>query len=361
MLIKEGSAIIDIPEVFLSKKSAVFYNPLMKINRDFTIILLKSFYQIRKKRLDILDAMAASGIRSIRILKEIPDVVNNIKVVDIKKEAVENIKKNFLLNNLKDNYEILKEDCRIIMYKEKFDYIDIDPFGSPIGFIQPAVNSLKNFGLLGVTATDISALSASKPIAGLRKYGIIGYKTDFYLEFGIRVLAKYVIEEGIKFESALIPIFAYYYKHHYRIFFIKSKKSKDIKNLLENIKKIFYCNKCGYKSDTENICINCNKKMDELGPIYVGSLYEKRILDIFYNNCSILELDKSEKKILERIVNCDSKLNLWYYYDIRYLSKFLKIKQIPKISELIQINSGCRTHFSDYGIKCLNYPKIYID
>ncbi|MEM4460849.1 MAG: hypothetical protein QW038_00885 [Nanopusillaceae archaeon] len=360
MLIKEKEATIDIPRIFLSKKSEVFYNPLMKINRDFTIIILKSFYYVRNKKLDILDSMAASGIRSIRILKEIPEVVNHIKIVDIKEEAIKNIKRNLLINNIKkENYEILKEDCRVVMYKEKFDYIDIDPFGSPIGFIQPAVLSLKNLGLLGVTATDIAALSASKPTASLKKYGTRGYKTDFYLEFGIRVLAKYVIEEGIKFDVALIPVFAYYYKHHYRIFFIKSKKAADIKYLLENIKYIYYCKSCGYKSDSFDICINCNRKMDILGPIYVGSLYmNKEILNMFYTISLNFDLEKEEKKILERIFNCDSKINLWYYYDIRNLGKFLKLKQMPGINEILQMNHGCRTHFSDYGIKCINYPKI---
>jgi N2,N2-dimethylguanosine tRNA methyltransferase len=91
--------------------------------------------------------------------------------------------------------------------KYKFDYIDIDPFGSPIGFVELLPKALKNNGIAGITATDISSLSGSKPKSCFRKYNTIGIKTDFYLEFGLRNLAKYIIIEGLKYDIALIPIF----------------------------------------------------------------------------------------------------------------------------------------------------------
>jgi len=360
MIIYEGKAKIDIPDIFLSKKSDVFYNPLMKINRDFTILVLKSVYDIYGKKLEILDSMAASGIRSIRIIKEIPEVVKKILAVDIKESSVKNIIKNIELNEIRESIEVIKEDCRRIMYEKKFDYIDVDPFGSPVGFIQPAVVSLRRGGILGVTATDISALSGSKQKAGFRKYGIRGFKTDFYLEFGIRVLAKYVIEEGLRFDIAMVPIFAYYYGHHYRIFFRKSVKSKDIEYLSSNIDFIYYCKNCGYKSENEEVCKICGSKMERIGPIYKGSLYDPRLLEKIEENSKYVELDKDEKKVIDRIINCDSKIDVWYYYDIKKVAKYLKIKEIPKMEKILEINKACRTHFSDTGIKCYDYPNLKI-
>lgn len=358
MIINEGKAIIDYPEDFLKKLSSklpVFYNPLMKINRDFTILILKVFYEIRGKKLDILDCMAGTGIRSIRILLEIPEVVNKIVLTEISEESIKSIYKNFKLNNLSlDNVEIKKKDCRIEMIENKYDYIDIDPFGSPIGFIEISVDSLRKNGLLGVTATDVSALSGSKKSC-LRKYFTKGIKTDFYLEFGIRNLIKYVILEGLKKDFAMIPVFGYYYKHHYRVFFLKSTKAKDRNYLLENIKTFYYCKNCHNKSLSEDICNICGNKMIELGPIYSGKIYD----DFFLNK--IMQyyeyLDKEEKKIMERIYNCDSKMNVFYYFDLRSLSKFYK-KNLPKIEDILKMNNACRTHFTDYGIKCYTYPKI---
>ncbi|BFI73589.1 tRNA (guanine(26)-N(2)/guanine(27)-N(2))-dimethyltransferase [Nanoarchaeota archaeon] len=358
----EGKAIINYNPDFLNKLSSklpVFYNPLMKINRDTTILILKSYYDLFRKKLKILDCMSATGIRSIRIIKEIPEVIDKIYINDIKKEAYENILENIKLNNieLNENIKILNKDCRELLIKEKFDYIDIDPFGTPIGFIELLPLSLKNYGIAGITATDVSSLSGSKSKSCLRKYNTIGIKTDFYLEFGIRNLAKYIIIEGLKYDIAFIPIFAYYYKHHYRIYIIKSRKSKDIKYLLENIKEIYYCNNCGYKSLEDKKCKICNSDMKKLGPIYIGNLYDNRFLEKIKENLNLIDINKEEEKIFNRIFECDSKMNIWYYYDIRKISSYYK-KNLPKIDEIIKNNNGCRTHFSDYGIKTYEYPKI---
>ena len=65
--IKEGSAEIFIPkEGKISKKLPVFYNPIMQLNRDITILLLEQF-----PPMNLCDPLAASGIRAIRFAKEL--------------------------------------------------------------------------------------------------------------------------------------------------------------------------------------------------------------------------------------------------------------------------------------------------
>ena len=357
-IISEGAAKIFYSEEWLKKLSRrveVFYNPKMRINRDFTIASLKVYSRIYKKKLDILDAMAGSGIRSIRILLEVPEVVERLVINDINTNAVNLIKKNLELNGIQsENVVISNEDCRILMLKNKYDYIDIDPFGSPVGFVQLAVLSLRNKGMLGVTATDISALSGSRPKACYRKYSCIGVKTDFYLEFGLRVLAKYVIEEALKFDTAMIPIFGYYYMHHYRIFFIKSKKGKDVNFVIENIKHIYYCSSCHYKSVDEKICPLCKKQMKMLGPIYIGPLYD----DLFMKELMQYKLPHKESfDVLIKISNGDFKYkDLWYYYDISQLAKSQRISNIPKIKKILEQFNAVRTHFSPLTIKSREYP-----
>ncbi|MGC9133039.1 MAG: hypothetical protein ACP5GJ_01370 [Nanopusillaceae archaeon] len=358
----EGKAIINYNKDFLknlSSKLPVFYNPLMKINRDSTILVLKSYYDITGKKLKIFDCMAATGIRSIRIIKEIPEVIREIYINDIKKEAYENILENLKLNNIEINekIKILNKDCREILLKEKFDYIDIDPFGTPVGFVELLSKSLNKYGIGGITATDISSLSGSRPKSCFKKYNTIGIKTDFYLEFGLRNLAKYIIVEGLKYDTALIPIFGYYYKHHYRIYVKKSLKSKDINYLIDNIREIYYCEKCGYKNLEGGKCKICENEMKKLGPIYIGKLYDEKILEKIKENIKILEMDKEENKVFDNIFNCDSKIDVWYYYDIRKISSYYK-KNLPKIEKIILENNGCRTHFTPYGIKLYDYPKI---
>ena len=78
-IVKEGLAKIEVPEArVISKDMGVFYNTVMSVNRDISILLLNS---IKEKNLQIADVLAASGVRSIRFLKELnKDKIKNIYI-----------------------------------------------------------------------------------------------------------------------------------------------------------------------------------------------------------------------------------------------------------------------------------------
>ena len=47
-----------------------------------------------------------------------------------------------------------KMDAKLAMADASYQWIDIDPFGSPVAFIDSAIQSLARTGMLEVTATD---------------------------------------------------------------------------------------------------------------------------------------------------------------------------------------------------------------
>ena len=105
--IKESSAEIFIPtEEKISKKLPVFYNPIMKLNRDITVLLLKQFPPMR-----LCDPLAGTGIRSIRFAKELK--YKSITANDINKRAVDLIKKNMKQNKIK--FEVHNKDANILL------------------------------------------------------------------------------------------------------------------------------------------------------------------------------------------------------------------------------------------------------
>ncbi len=108
-----------------TKKMEVFYNADMVFDRDISEAICSIF-----KPKKICDCMAASGARGLRYASELKEseVVLNDKNIN----SVNIIKKNAELNKLKVRIE--NEDANTILRKEKFDFIDIDPFGSPIYF-----------------------------------------------------------------------------------------------------------------------------------------------------------------------------------------------------------------------------------
>ena len=82
----------------------VFYNPVQEFNRDISILSLNAYAKLRKaggetEGLKVLEALAATGLRSIRFLKEVPDI-SKIIINDLDPKAIETAKKNLKYNNI---------------------------------------------------------------------------------------------------------------------------------------------------------------------------------------------------------------------------------------------------------------------
>src|SRR3989338_7938256 len=158
----EGKAILKIPEIKkVSKKMPVFYNPDMSLNRDISILLLKS---IKQKKLQIADLMAGTGIRTARFLLELS--ASKIKLLatnDANPKFKKSISKLLKQNKISTKKVVItSEDAnKFLLNSAGFDYIEIDPFGSPNPYLDCAIKRLSRKGILAVTATDTSALAGS--------------------------------------------------------------------------------------------------------------------------------------------------------------------------------------------------------
>jgi tRNA (guanine26-N2/guanine27-N2)-dimethyltransferase len=183
-VIKEGLA-----EVLCD--SSVFYNPVQEFNRDMSIAAINTWIAGQAKPLEkvnILEGLAATGLRSMRYAKEVvvPEGTG-LKIIanDFDPNAVETIKQNITYNNVADKVESSVGDARLellflipsyIMYKSahdkaRFQVIDLDPYGSASQFIDSAVSSVENGGLLCITCTDMRVLAGGETEACFAKYG----------------------------------------------------------------------------------------------------------------------------------------------------------------------------------------------
>ncbi|PIN80699.1 hypothetical protein COV16_00415 [Candidatus Woesearchaeota archaeon CG10_big_fil_rev_8_21_14_0_10_34_8] len=326
-LVKESKAEIYIPkEDKISKSLPVFYNKDMKIGRDVVIHLINNL-----KPQHICDTMAGTGIRSIRIAKETSST--NILANDINPEAVKLIKKNAKHNNVE--LEIHNKDLRILLQEQEgFDYIDIDPFGSPTYFLDSA-SSLKEKGVLALTATDLGCLYGKYINTCKRKYSSTPLYCPFKNEIGLRILAQKVITTASKYDKALTPIFSHVTQHYARMYFQSSKSKTKTNELLKQIKYIEY--------DPKNLELNITDypTHNVAGPIFTGNLWEKSL---------------TEKFTLIPYLKEESEVNTIGYYNIPRICKKLKINCSKKINTILEeIKSqgyqASRTHLSLQGIK----------
>lgn len=77
----------------------------------------------------------------------------------------------------------------MVMYRNmanRFDAIDLDPYGCPSAFLDAAVQSVSEGGLLLITATDMAILAGNTPETCYLKYGAVSLKSKSCHEMASR-------------------------------------------------------------------------------------------------------------------------------------------------------------------------------
>ena len=191
------------------KAKGVFYNPAMKMSRDLHV----AFSNKIGLKGTMLDGLAASGIRGIRLALE--SNINS-EFCDISALATETIEKNLKLNKIKANiYNMPVED---LLQEKKYDCIDIDPFGTPAPFLEAALSGLNYGGILGISATDTAVLCGAKPSVCLKRYGANSMKWVSAKEVGIRILLGKIHTLANVIGKGIEPLLCYSEGHHLRVF-----------------------------------------------------------------------------------------------------------------------------------------------
>lgn len=335
-IINEGNAEIKVPEAKkISKEMGVFYNPIMSLNRDISVLVLNS---LGKSSMQIADPLAATGIRSIRFLKEIaPGKIRKIYINDHDTKSIKLIRQNIVLNKIKKSkIKITNEDANLFLLNSRgFDYIDIDPFGTPNPFLDAACKRIAREGILAVTATDTSALCGTYIDACRRKYWALPNKDSMMHETGLRILIRKIQLAGAQYDKALIPIFSYSKEHYMRVF-LRNEKGKNKADELLKLHGIF----------------------NNAGPMWTGNLWDKELASRIYNNAMKTRNFRNNKELMKFLetIKEESKTNSLGFYDLHDICEKNKIKNVPK-KEAVKIKirkSGhyaSDTHFKGEGIR----------
>ena len=164
-----------MPSDYAPSKAPVFYNPVMEFNRDLTVLAFKAYQHMVNHEISICEPFTSQGIRGIRFAAEI-EGVTRVLLSDINTSAYELAKHNIELNKLEDKITLKHKDANCVLScnaspKKRFDIVDIDPFGTPVPYLDSAFRALKNKGLLAATATDLAPLCGVHAKACVRKYG----------------------------------------------------------------------------------------------------------------------------------------------------------------------------------------------
>jgi tRNA (guanine26-N2/guanine27-N2)-dimethyltransferase len=364
-MVKEGLLDLEVDsQEVVSKDLEVFYNPKMSINRTFSVALFKAW-----GRSDLLVGLplAGTGVRGLRLLKEVEsNCIEKIFLNDYNPLAKDVFEKNVKLNSME---ELVKEKIvfyemdanRFLQESKGFDYIDIDPYGSPNFLLDSAISRLRANSILAVTATDTAPLSGTYPSTCKRKYWSNPLLCPQKHELGLRILARKVMLIGLHCERALKPILAYHDEHYYRIFFVAQKSKQKSSALYEELEGMFsMCKKCGFQEsvyqakDVKSVC-ECKEKLFYAGPMYSGQLQNNKWLEKISDVLG--EEDKQVKNIISWLIK-DGEIpanECMISYDTHYLCKLnkLSVQKIEKYIEYLASKGfrAQRTCFPITGIK----------
>jgi len=405
-VVKEGSA-----EILFPSAKDVFYNPVQEFNRDLTVAVIKKFTgeklaepPIKHKRdakrskhkeenngcdsgeekgVTVLEALAASGLRSVRFAKEIPGL-KKVVANDFSQQAVESIKRNAAHNKVEDILQPNFGDASLLMYQHKslqtrFDVIDLDPYGSPTPFLDAAVQSVADGGLLCITATDMAVLCGNTPETCYTKYGAISLKTKACHEFALRILLQSIESAANRYGRYIEPLLTLSVDFYARVFLKVHTSQAKCKLTTSKLGYVYQCTGCealsyhrlGKATPHENgknmklslvtgppvgkTCEECNSPFHIGGPIWLNPIHNKQFIEEL-----LLSIQENEYATEERIIGmlsvaCEELEDVPLYYELPRLTCIVKQSQhkLTRYTSAI-LNAGYKfsiSHANRHGLK----------
>lgn len=312
------------------EKDDLFYNPEMEINRD----IISSTIGVLKAKI-ICDGHSASGVKGIRSAME--NNVEKVYLVDYSEKCCNVIKKNIELNKIEEKCEVVQEDINTFLMDKKFDFIEIDPFGSPVPHLYYVLESVsrgkeKHFS---VTATDVQVLCGPETESCERIYGVKRLRQECVHEWGLRTLITKVQNTFAEKNVCAYPLLSLSHKHYLKVIFRTEKNAEKMSELIKTHSHLMYCEKC---KNRKYIRVGESKKCDFCsnentlvrGPFYTGKLHDSEFVKKLISEIEKRNYKNKEEeiKLLNRILEENFE---GMCYDIH---KIFKGQEIPK-TELI--------------------------
>ncbi len=291
IIVREGLARLKVPnpELYRDKRgrfdpawAPVFYNPRMRLSRDIGSALIRAYSMYTGRReLKILDALAATGARGIRYALENRDIVAGLILNDVNPLAVALAEENVKANGLSDVASLRREDAAVLMTRERgFDVVEVDPFGTPAPFTEPALRAVNHGGMLCITATDMPPLLGRYPYTSIRKYFSRSIDAEFARETGSRILLYFIAREAAKLDKRVEPLYVHSTDHYIRVCVQVFRSASKAGGLKGNIGYVSYCPVRLHRRFHEGVvprlpenCWACGARLLQGGPLWVSNLW----------------------------------------------------------------------------------------
>jgi tRNA (guanine26-N2/guanine27-N2)-dimethyltransferase len=373
--ISEGKVKVLVPKLeaykkqpcdYAPSKAPVFYNPVMELNRDISVLAFQAYQRLFGREISICDALTGSGIRGIRFASEIRGV-KKVVISDINERSFKLACYNVHLNDLQDLVEVNHKDANCLLSCHgaphlRFDIIDIDPFGTPVPYLDSVVRALRNKGLLAATATDLAPLCGVHAKACIRKYGGKPLRTEYCQELAVRLLAGYIATVAAKQEIGVHILFSHSSDHYIRVYAQIGYGAKKADASIKKLGYVLHCFNCFHRETAETFssrffekCPECGSKMSWAGPLWLGKIFDSQFCDAMAQENKRTAFRNSRRITnLIALAKDEAEAPTTYYVLDQISDKLSSV--VPSVFTMLQSlrNKGFKavqTHFDTRGIR----------
>ena len=226
-----------------------------------------------------LRAYAASGTA-------LRELAGKVVFLEMNRKAFSSLKKNVASNKVKGIAlnESIQEFANTT--KDKFDFVDLDPFGGVTPYIYDLMKVSKGGTYLMITATDTAVLCGADHKACVRLYDARPMHNELCQEVAIRLLIGYIARTAAQFNFGIEVMLSFSYLHYMRVFLRLRHGPQAALDSVRELGYAYYCNRCLYRSVHKSTlpevgkCKLCGSDLDTAGKIWLGSLYQRETTEL---------------------------------------------------------------------------------
>ena len=365
--VREGLADVLVPaeEVRAPRKAPVFYNPRMALARDVAVLVLRAYSRRLGREARACEPLCGCGVRGIRFALEVPSVAEVI-MGDLNPKAVELSELNIERNGLEGKISVSLSDANVLLTSysapgARFDYVDIDPFGSPMPFVDSAVRAIRGGGLLALTATDMAPLCGVHVKACMRKYGAFPIGVRYAKEVAVRIMIGALARVASAHEVGIRPLFSHATDHYARAYCLLLKGQGKANASISMLGYIAHCPSCrerevikGLAVSIDEECPSCGSRRLISGPLWVGELFDEAFCsEVLKEAQGAPWIGRRARKLVELAL--EEARSPPTYYSLPALCKVLKVS-IPPVRDVVEALRergwiASRTHFDTQAVK----------
>nr|WP_284707173.1 tRNA (guanine-N1)-methyltransferase [Lyngbya confervoides] len=295
-----------------------FYRSASRMTRDLGV-LAAAVYRSQHNHLRVLDVMTGCGVRALRYVVE--SKADWVWANDGNLEHRPLVEANLAQSLSPHQYHLSFVSAREVFaqcqqQQQRFDWVDIDAFGSPAAHLAGGLAATRMGGYLYLTATDGKSLAGQNSRRSLGQFNAYARYHPAKHEQGLRILIGLAMQQAQLQHLSLGPVLSFFCGKTYRVLL---KLQPVGRHADQDCGFLGYCHHCGqytrvdWRSLPQAQCLAhpYERPLVISGPMWLGPLHHPPTLKAMQEQA--LAWDWPRQVSLLDIMQAEAPLPPFYY------------------------------------------------